>query len=80
MSSPIWHPADELPVRVSYPSSFLYIILADEDTIATALYDPIIRKFAPLELFGVNGPQLWFDWGEGDHTRWAYVSDILNLE
>lgn len=80
MSSPIWHPADELPVRVSYPSSFLYIILADEDTIATALYSPIIRRYAPFELEKINGRRQWFDWGEGSFTRWAYVSDILNIE
>ena len=80
MSTSIWHPADELPVRVPYPSSILYIVIADDDFMSTALYRPIVRKYAPFEWENHNGGRHWFDWGEGSFTRWAYVSDILNIE
>lgn len=80
MSSSIWHPADELPVRVCFPSSTLYIVIADDEYLSTALYRPISRKLAPFDWEHSTGFRRWFDWGEGGFTRWAYVSDILNIE
>lgn len=80
MSSSVWHPADELPVRVAYPSSNLYIVLADDEFLATAIYNPIVRKYAPYQLERLIGRRHWFDWSKGNFTRWAYVSDILNIE
>ena len=80
MSSSVWHPADELPVRFSYLDSFLYLVIADNEFMTTVLYRPSSRTYSPYEWKTFSDGRRWFDWRDGSFTRWAYVSDILNIE
>lgn len=80
MSSSIWHSANELPAHDPYSVDLLYLVLANDEFMSTAYFSPYSKKVSPFSWSDAAGFRRWFAWGEGNFTRWAYVSDILNIE
>jgi hypothetical protein len=80
MSTSIWHPWHELPPHDRDSVTCIDIVIANDECMSTALFSPFSEKVSPFEWNIENGYRHWFAWCEGNFTRWAYVSDILNLE